>query len=314
MFRCIGQGSLIDTGTYCYTGPRARNSMVSAQAPCDVISCATLLTRNQDGGGEWTLAEELLRPPQVPAVGAALFPVTLRHRVTEVLFLSKKQSFPVLANVRTRHVLGLRGPWKKVAALGFGITLSAIPIAQKHDPGSLSNEALIRRAVSLVTDSTGTLLSQTTYALIDALTEYTTAVYTLVSLYQKYTHLLGKMNPKEEDAVWQVIIGARVEMSTKQQEYLKLESRWMTALRLSEMAAEAAYQSGADQAAVSTHSHIQLVKTQVQDIRQLSQKAETKLAEAQTEELLKQKEEEPSLPSSQRGSAGEADEAYLRED
>ncbi|XP_053135700.1 diablo IAP-binding mitochondrial protein isoform X3 [Hemicordylus capensis] len=225
-----------------------------------------------------------------------------------------RQSFPVLANVRTRHVLGLRGPWKKVAALGFGITLSAIPIAQKHDPGSLSNEALIRRAVSLVTDSTGTLLSQTTYALIDALTEYTTAVYTLVSLYQKYTHLLGKMNPKEEDAVWQVIIGARVEMSTKQQEYLKLESRWMTALRLSEMAAEAAYQSGADQAAVSTHSHIQLVKTQVQDIRQLSQKAETKLAEAQTEELLKQKEEEPSLPSSQRGSAGEADEAYLRED
>lgn len=47
-------------------------------------------------------------------------------------------------------------------------------VFQKHDPGSLSNEALIRRAVSLVTDSTGTLLSQTTYALIDALTEYTT--------------------------------------------------------------------------------------------------------------------------------------------
>lgn len=39
------------------------------------------------------------------------------------------------------------------------------------------------------------------------------AVYTLVSLYQKYTHLLGKMNSKEEDAVWQVIIGARVEVS-----------------------------------------------------------------------------------------------------
>lgn len=33
-------------------------------------------------------------------------------------------------------------------------------------------------------------------------------------------------------------------MTTKQQEYLRLESSWMTALRLSEMAAEAAYQSG----------------------------------------------------------------------
>lgn len=36
-------------------------------------------------------------------------------------------------------------------------------------------------------------------------------------------------------------------MTTKQQEYLRLESSWMTALRLSEMAAEAAYQSGEQQ-------------------------------------------------------------------
>lgn len=209
----------------------------------------------------------------------------------------------------------LRGPWSKGAALGFGVALSAIPIAQKYGPSSLSNEALIRRAVSLVTDSTGTLLSQTTYALIDALTEYTTAVYTLVSLYQKYTHLLGKMNTNEEDAVWQVIIGARVEMAAKQQEYLKLESRWMSAMRLSEMAAEAAYQSGADQASVSTHNHIQLVKTQVQEVRQLSQKAETKLAEAQTEELLPLKEKEPPLSDGQQGSStGETHDAYLRED
>ncbi|XP_060105753.1 diablo IAP-binding mitochondrial protein [Heteronotia binoei] len=225
-----------------------------------------------------------------------------------------RRSFPILADVRTRCVSGLRGPWSKVAALGLGVTLSAIPIAQKHDPSLLSNEALIRRAVSLVTDSTGTLLSQTTYALIDALTEYTTAVYTLVSLYQKYTHLLGKMSTKEEDAVWQVIIGARVEVTTKKQEYLKLESRWRTALRLSEMAAEAAYQSGADQASVSAQNHIQLVKTQVQEIRQLSQKAETKLAEAQTEELLKLKEEEPLQPASQQASSEAAEEAYLRED
>ncbi|XP_026542623.1 diablo homolog, mitochondrial isoform X2 [Notechis scutatus] len=194
--------------------------------------------------------------------------------------------------------------------------MALLRLFRKHDPGSLSNESLIRRAVSLVTDSTGTLLSQTTYALIDALTEYTTAVYTLVSLYQKYTHLLGKMNSKEEDAVWQVIIGARVEMTSKQQEYLKLESRWMTALRLSEMAAEAAYQSGADQASVSTHNHIQLVKTQVHEARQLSQKAETQLAEAQTEELLKLKEEEPLLATTQQAvrEETETEEAYLRED
>lgn len=46
-------------------------------------------------------------------------------------------------------------------------------VFQKSEPHSLSNDALMRRAVSLVTDSTSTFLSQTTYALIEAITEYT---------------------------------------------------------------------------------------------------------------------------------------------
>lgn len=166
----------------------------------------------------------------------------------------------------------------------------------------------MKRAVSLVTDSTSTFLSQTTYALIEAITEYTKAVYTLISLYRRYTSLLGKMNSQEEDEVWQVIIGARVEMTSKQQEYLKLETTWMTAVALSEMAAEAAYQTGADQASVTARSHIQLVKSQVQDVRQLSQKAETKLAEAQTEDLRQRAQE----AADER--AEPEPEAYLRED
>lgn len=67
--------------------------------------------------------------------------------------------------------------------------------------------------------------------------------------------------------------------------------------------------AGADQASVSAQNHIQLVKSQVREIRQLSQKAETKLAEAQAEELLKLKEEELLQPASEA-----AEEAYLRED
>lgn len=39
------------------------------------------------------------------------------------------------------------------------------------------------------------------------------AVYTLVSLYKQYSNLLGKMNSEEVDAVWQVVIGARVDVS-----------------------------------------------------------------------------------------------------
>ncbi|XP_026980716.1 diablo IAP-binding mitochondrial protein isoform X2 [Sagmatias obliquidens] len=201
-------------------------------------------------------------------------------------FFRYKRCVPVVANCEKRRFSELIRPWHKTVAAGFGVTLCAVPIAQKPEPHSLSNDALTRRAVSLVTDSTSTFLSQTTYALIEAITEYT----------------------KEEDAVWQVIIGARVEMTSKQQEYLKLETTWMTAVSLSEMAAEAAYQTGADQASVTARSHIQLVRSQVQEVRQLSQKAETKLAEAQTEELRQKTQEE----GDER--AEPEQEAYLRED
>ncbi|XP_066870918.1 diablo IAP-binding mitochondrial protein isoform X3 [Kogia breviceps] len=280
-------------------------------------------------------------------------------------FFRSKQYVPVVANCKKRCFSELIRPWHKTVAAGFGLTLCAVPIAQKPEPHPLSNDALMRRAVSLVTDSTSTFLSQTTYALIEAITEYTKAVYTLISLYRQYTSLLGKMNSQEEDEVWQVIIGARVEMTSKQQEYLKLETTWMTAVSLSEMAAEAAYQTAAlftiaktwkqlkspltdewikkmyiytmehysaikkneimpfaatwmqlemiilrraDAASVTARSHIQLVRSQVQEVRQLSQKAETKLAEAQTEELRQKTQgggDERAEPEQ---------EAYLRED
>ncbi|XP_036132579.1 diablo homolog, mitochondrial isoform X1 [Molossus molossus] len=222
-------------------------------------------------------------------------------------FLRCRQRVPVVASLRKRRVSELLRPWHKTVAAGFGVALCAVPIAQKPEPHSLSNEALMRRAVSLVTDSTSTFLSQTTYALIEAITEYTKAVYTLISLYRQYTSLLGKMNSQEEDEVWQVIIGARVEMTSKQQEYLRLETTWMTAVGLSEMAAEAAYQAGADQACITSRNHIQLVKSQVQEVRQLSQKAETKLAEAQTEELRQKTQDGDDRAESEQ-------EAYLRED
>lgn len=74
------------------------------------------------------------------------------------------------------------------------------------------------------------------------------------------------------------------------------------------------YISGADQASVTARSHIQLVKSQVQEVRQLSQKAETKLAEAQTEELIKAQGEESSLPQGILGSTDAGEDPYLRED
>lgn len=62
---------------------------------------------------------------------------------------------------------------------------------------------------------------------------------------------------------------------------------------------------------MTARSHIQLLKSQVQEVRQLSQKAETKLAEAQTEELLKTQGEES---QDILGSTEAGDDPYLRED
>lgn len=36
-----------------------------------------------------------------------------------------------------------------------------------------------------------------------------------MSLYKQYANLLGKMNSEEVDAVWQVVIGARVDVSNR---------------------------------------------------------------------------------------------------
>uniref|UniRef100_A0A8D0VCZ1 Diablo IAP-binding mitochondrial protein n=1 Tax=Sus scrofa TaxID=9823 RepID=A0A8D0VCZ1_PIG len=205
-------------------------------------------------------------------------------------FFRYRQCVPVVANLKKRCFSELIRPWHKTVVVGLGVTLCAVPIAQKSEPHSLSNDALMRRAVSLVTDSTSTFLSQTTYALIEAITEYTKAVYTLISLYRQYTSLLGKMNSQEEDEVWQVIIGARVECSVNWKKKNCTTWRDRTQITLRDFSKEA------------------LVKSQVQEVRQLSQKAETKLAEAQTEELRQKTQEEG------HESAEPEQEAYLRED
>ncbi|XP_038645793.1 diablo homolog, mitochondrial-like [Scyliorhinus canicula] len=203
--------------------------------------------------------------------------------------------------------------WERVA-LGLGATLAAIPISQSEST-SLTHEDLIKRAVSLVTDGANTFLSQTTLALIDALTEYTKAVHTLISLQRRYAGLVGHISEKEEEAIWQVIIEARVKMNMHREKYLSFEARWMAAVSLSEKAAEAAYQAGADSASVTAHTHIQMAQNQVEEIKQLALKAEAKLAQVQAKEIHGKRIEEAAvkagnLPAKEE----EMPEQYLRED
>ncbi|MGH0170984.1 UNVERIFIED_CONTAM: hypothetical protein FKN15_002271 [Acipenser sinensis] len=233
--------------------------------------------------------------------------------------------------------------------LDFSHNFNCMQILQKSE--DLTHEALIKRAVSLVTNSANTYLSQTTLALVDTLTEYTKALYTLISIQKRYVGLIGKLSPNEEDAIWQLVIRSRVEVNEKQEDckrfesnwmnavnlseraaeaayvagmYSKkvnekqedckrFESNWMNAVNLSERAAEAAYVAGADQASVFARSHLQMSQTQVEEARQLSLKAERMLAEVQVDEIRRTAQQAQTSESAA-GLEEEIPDAYLRED
>ncbi|KAG7243102.1 hypothetical protein INR49_016477 [Caranx melampygus] len=171
---------------------------------------------------------------------------------------------------------------------------------------NLSHDSLIKRAASLVTDSSNTFLSQTTLALIDAITEYSKAVHTLIALQRRYLTSLGKLSPAEEDSIWQVIIGQRAEVNDRSNECKRFESTWISAVKMCETAAEAAYTSAAvsvtlwtvyrsfavtqqdfvgEHASVTVRTNIQVALSQVEEAQKLSADADKKLAETKVMEI-----------------------------
>ncbi|XP_033486695.1 diablo, IAP-binding mitochondrial protein a isoform X1 [Epinephelus lanceolatus] len=199
--------------------------------------------------------------------------------------------------------------YTSIASLAVGGGLCAIPFRQQVE--NLSHDSLIKRAASLATDSSSTFLSQTTLALIDAITEYSKAVHTLVALQKRYLDSLGKLTPAEEDTIWQVIIGQRSEVNDRQDECKRFESTWMSAVKLCETAAEAAYSSGAEHACITVRTNVQLALTQVEEAQKLSADADKKLAETKVMEVERVARH---AVSSENSDEEDVPEAYLRED
>ncbi|XP_042595177.1 diablo, IAP-binding mitochondrial protein a isoform X2 [Cyprinus carpio] len=193
-------------------------------------------------------------------------------------------------------------------AFSLGTSLCAVPFTQVEN---LSHESLIRRASCLVTDSANTYLSQTTLALVDALTQYAKALHTLIALQKRYITSIGKLTPAEEDNIWQVIIGQRVEVSDRLEECKRFESNWMNAINICELSAEAAYNSGAEHACTATKTNLQVAQCKVEELRKISKEAEKKLAETKAEEIQRMAEYASSIDIND---LEDIPEAYLRED
>ncbi|XP_037533987.1 diablo homolog, mitochondrial [Nematolebias whitei] len=224
-----------------------------------------------------------------------------------VAHLSFRSSARLLFSIKPAVPKSSKLLYSGVASLAVG-GLCAVPFKQADD---LSHDSLVRRAASLVTDSSSTFLSQTTLALIDAITDYSKAVHTLISLQKRYLDSLGKLSPAQEDAIWQVIIGQRTEVNDRQDEYRRFESTWFAAVKLCETAAEAAYVSGVEQASVTVRTYIQLAQSQVEEAQKISQDAEKKLTETKVMEVERTSQYAASLENN---NEEEMPEAYLRED
>ncbi|XP_016349120.1 diablo homolog, mitochondrial-like isoform X2 [Sinocyclocheilus anshuiensis] len=193
-------------------------------------------------------------------------------------------------------------------AFSLASSLCAVPFTQVEN---LSHESLIRRASCLVTDSANTYLSQTTLALLDALTQYAKALHTLIALQKRYITSIGKLTPAEEDSIWQVIIGQRVEVSDRLEECKRFESNWMNAINICELSADAAYNSGAEHACTATKTNLQVAQCKVEELRKISKAAEKKLAETKAEEIQRMAEYASSIDIHD---LEDIPEAYLRED
>ncbi|XP_029963500.1 diablo homolog, mitochondrial isoform X2 [Salarias fasciatus] len=139
------------------------------------------------------------------------------------------------------------------------------------------------------------------------------AVHTLIALQRRYLTSLGKLTPAEEDTIWQVIIGQRTEVNDRQEECKRFESTWVTAVRLCETVAEAAYTSGAEHASITARTNIQVAQTQVDEARKLSRDADQKLAETKVMEIERMAQYAASMESSG-GEEEDIPDAYLRED
>ncbi|XP_028320802.1 diablo homolog, mitochondrial-like [Gouania willdenowi] len=186
-----------------------------------------------------------------------------------------------------------------------------IPSIQDQQMESLSYDSMIRRAASLVTDSSSTFLSQTTVAFTDALKDYSKAVHSRIAFQKRYLASLGKLTAMEEDLLLQVINGWRAESSKRRDECKHYEQAWINAVSLSKAAAEIAQSSGAQQASASMMSNLQVSQSQVEEARKVSVDADKKLAETKVEEIQRMAEYTAFLGD---GDEHEIHEAYLRED
>ncbi|XP_068571418.1 diablo, IAP-binding mitochondrial protein a isoform X2 [Cebidichthys violaceus] len=226
----------------------------------------------------------------------------LRRGAACIRFISRKSGVQKLGErTDTKHI--------SIAPLSVGRGLYAIPFTQQME--NLSHDSLIRRAASVVTDSSCTFLSQTSLALINALADYSKAVHTRIAVQRRYLASLGKLTPAEKDSFLEVINGQRAEASDRLHECKRIESTWINAVNLCKMAAEAAHTSGAEQASITVRTNIQVAQSQVAEARKLSADAEKKLAETKVEEIQRMAEYAAFLDDSEEH---EVHEAYLRED
>ncbi|XP_033629401.1 diablo homolog, mitochondrial-like [Asterias rubens] len=214
----------------------------------------------------------------------------LKCRVTTLTLrrLTTKPPVNICQPSRTRSWLTRCG----LGTLG-SIVLCAMPISSKlshtasvslqDQSEALSHQSLIKSAAAITVDSSCVLLTHAALAAIALHKEYAKMVNHLKLLLKDHGQFIG--GSAQEDALWLEIIEMRVGIDDKMLEIEKINDMLTSAVLVLERAAEAAFQADVELSAVTAGQHLQLVQSQLDMARKLSQKAQQDLTNIQVESI-----------------------------
>ncbi|XP_071792250.1 diablo IAP-binding mitochondrial protein-like isoform X2 [Asterias amurensis] len=183
----------------------------------------------------------------------------------------------------------------RICGLGtFGsMVLCAMPISSKlshtasvslqDQSEALSHQSLIKSAAAITVDSSCVLLTHAALAAIALHKEYAKMVNHLKLLLKDHGQFIG--GSAQEDVFWLEIIEMRVGIDDKMLEIEKINDMLTSAILVLERAAEAAFQADVELSAVTAGQHLQLVQSQLDMARKLSQKAQQDLTNIQVESI-----------------------------
>ncbi|ELT89699.1 hypothetical protein CAPTEDRAFT_221536 [Capitella teleta] len=170
------------------------------------------------------------------------------------------------------------------------VVLELIP----PNPQDLTSTYLIKNASVATVDAGSALLTQIACSLLEAYQQYQLALVEVIKLLELNLTVIGEES--KEDALWDVLLQIRADVSYWKTEKEDLEAAFSCAERSLEAAAEAAHIAGATYAGMAASERLFSAKARLREARDKVEESESVLRKLEVETIEKtidhQKKEE----------------------